>query len=152
MITSTQASVRINLLDGIFIRTAITDFLESSRSDIPDDFYDDMAEIRNNCYSLWSDEEWDTFDSRRGDPEMYEDEEINSNRYWTLNMIECDALILAFQFLYVVCKQKQIANEYGAEDAVGILANDIIPRFANLFTQDEWERYEGEIDAEFPNG
>lgn len=145
-----QASLEVFMSDCSFIIGAVKDF---NNSNIPkhgasNEFVSDLVSIANDCESLWSESEWinyrEIFFHQPFDESIpYED--YNLSNYWTVSITDCDSIILALQFLEVSARNAYANGDINAIHAVTAIENNLIPKFTDLFTQDEWKAYDLEV-------
>jgi hypothetical protein len=133
-----NATLIMSMTDAVYVASSVT-HLTSMQHDLgmSDDTTEALVSLGEEVIEIWDNDEWAEY----GENGSYE----GDHRYWTLAIVDADTVILALQTL---AEQASMDAEDGNTDAASasrVLFTNLIPRFTNLFTRDEWGKYEAEI-------
>lgn len=144
-----KSSVSLNIAETSFVLHAISNFVNNDDENysLSDDFYSSLVELSRNCRSMWSDEEWDVYEYMYHLKDFKQKWKVDRKAEWRISILDCDALILAMQHMYVMESKKAINGDDKALKNANAIKDILIPRFSNMFTKHEWEFYAVEIDS-----
>lgn len=142
------ASVSLNIAETTYVVGAINDFIHNAapRYKASNDYVAFLNSLVSDCQNIWSNDAWDSYG------ELYESNLLSSeslvkkagidgNSYWTISIVDCDAIILAMQFFSNSLMEQQSAL-YNEE----LIRKVLMPRFISMFTNEEWANYNQAID------
>lgn len=135
-----KATLVASMTDAVYVASSVSHLAAMQQHlSMSDNTAQALMEIGSEVIEIWDNDEWMEYAEDNG----YEGE----HRYWTLAIVDTDTVILALQAL---AEQASMDAEHGdteAASAARVLFTNLIPRFTNLFTMDEWAKYEAEIEA-----
>ena len=144
-----SASISLNIAETSFVLHAITRFVDNKDGEytLSDDFMSSMFDLANDCRSLWSKEEWDVYQYMYHLKDYTQKWKVDRKAEWTISILDCDAIVLAMQYMYVSESKKAINGDEKALRQANSIKDVLLPRFSNMFTKREWAYYSSEIDA-----
>lgn len=143
-----KSSVPLNIAETTFVINAISEFLNNQGDyNLSDEFANSLLGLAKSCRNMWTDEDWDVYEYMYHLRDFSQRWKVEGNVEWTISILDCDALILAMQYMYVNESKKAINGNDTALKNANSIKDILIPRFSNMFTKKEWEFYLNEIDA-----
>lgn len=146
METIPVASMAINMAETTYVLSAIKNFISiaAPRYGASEEYVNDLNALADDCMNLWTDEDWDRYDvHQKSDPNS---RGKLDDAIWTFSIVDCDAMILALQFLSAIATQDAVEGVPDAAQAARDINMSVIPRMANVFSEDEWDSYVAEIE------
>lgn len=147
----TQASLQIYMADCSFIDIAVKnfDYTGADECGASEDFMAGLNEIAERCNNLWDEYKWDEYTEIFAQPydEDIDYDKYNLPAYITVSMLECDSIVFSLQYLSTIAKESYRNGDEGAGDALNQIEAILIPKFVNLFTQEEWDKYDKEASS-----
>lgn len=144
-----KSSVSLNIAETSFVLHVIRNFINNDDENysISDDFYSSFVDLSSSCRNLWSQDEWDVYEYMCHLRDFRQKWRVDRKAEWTISILDCDALILAMQHMYVMESKKVINGDDKALKNANVIKDILIPRFSDMFTKREWEFYAVEVDA-----
>lgn len=135
-----QATLAVSMTDAVYVASSVSHLAAMQQHlNMSNDTAEALASLGNEIIEVWDNDEWTEYtqdDSYEGD-----------HRFWTLVIVDADTVILALQTLAEQASMDAEGGNTEAASAARVLFTNLIPRFTNLFTRDEWGKYEAEIEA-----
>lgn len=144
-----KASVYLNIAETTFVINAIKTFVTKGRNEynISDDFSSSLFLLASDCKNMWSDDEWEAYNYMYHLKDFSQKWKVDRNAEFKISMVDCDAIMLALQFAYVCESKSAVRGDDKAEKRAESIKDILLPRFANMFSKNEWKFYFSEVDA-----
>jgi hypothetical protein len=140
------ASLAINMAETTYVLGAIKHFVDlaAPRYGVSEGYVNDLNSLAEDCKNLWTDEDWDNYIAHQNsEPDA---RPVLSDALWTFSIVDCDAMILALQFLHTIAVKDASNGIPDSAQAAKDISMSLIPRMANVFSEDEWNSYVAEVE------
>lgn len=142
------ASISLNIAETTYVLSAINMFINNAapKYRASNDYVNFLTYLVSDCQGLWSDNSWDSY-SELYESNLLSNESlvkragIDRDSYWTISIVDCDAVILAMQFFSNNLFEQE-STDYNQE----LINKILLPRFMSMFTTEEWTEYNQAID------
>ena len=135
-----KATLAVSMTDAVYVASSVSHLSAMQQHlNMSNDTAEALTSLGSEVIEIWDNDEWMEYaedDSYEGD-----------HRFWTLTIVDADTVILALQMLAEQASMDAEGGNTEAASAARVLFTNLIPRFTNLFTRDEWGKYEAEIEA-----
>lgn len=142
------ASISLNIAETTYVLSAMNMFINNAapKYGASNDYVNFLTYLVSDCQGIWSDNSWDSY-SELYESNLLSNESlvkragIDRDSYWTISIVDCDAVILAMQFFSNNIFEQE-STDYNQE----LINKVLLPRFMSMFTTEEWTEYNKEID------
>lgn len=144
-----KASISLNIAETTFVISAIKTFVKRGGKEyqISDEFSSSLFLLANDCKSMWSEDDWEVYRYMYHLKDFSQKWKVDRNEIFTISILDCDAIMLALQFAYVVESKQAIHGDESAEKRAESIKDVLLPRFGNMFSKNEWNFYFSEVDS-----